>query len=227
MNKIRQQSIPLFILWMTTLAGMTNVCAIKILHTPLTHHTGNLSQLSITFFENPQHFLELILVILAYCVGAFMSGRLSMHAHQPTQQQGYLLISCAILLILLQWSQQISVSLYLISLLAGIQNTIMMPYKDMKIRITHMTGYLADLGQYMAHWSKGSHIARDKAIFLFVSILSFVMGGWMGYGLVTYTRTSLYILALLYIVAGKLLIHIARRFKSCHPSLAMSGQEFV
>lgn len=202
------KTIPFFIFLMTLLAGATNVYAIELMNIPVTHHTGNLSQISINFFKNQALFQQLILIVLAYSLGAFISGLFYREDGKPDIYHAYLLVIAALMMAMFKLLNLKAIIIYLVSMVAGLQNTISIPYMGMKVRITHMTGYLADLGQNIAAWSKGSNQARDKTIFLLLSILTFVLGGFLGYAISRFADFALYILAGLYLLTALYLLKI-------------------
>ena len=209
----KKRMVTQFFFLMTLLAGATNVYAVEILNMPVTHHTGNLSHISINFFRDYGLFQQLILTVISYSIGAFISGRHYQKDGKPGRKHAYLLILSALFLLSFKLLGLKSVMTYLISMVAGIQNTISVTYKGMKIRITHMTGYLADLGQHVASWSKGSKEGKEKAILIFISILTFVLGGFIGYGISRFDQIALYILSALYLLTGLFLIRILENFQ--------------
>lgn len=202
LSKFDEYKILIFIGMMTVLAGMTNVIAIIYWQIPLTHHTGNLSQISIQLFENPSHFLKLLRIVCVYCLGSYICGFFQVSTSSKDKSHGYLLILSALMLIgltLLNFHQYLY---YLMSLIAGIQNAINIPFNGIRIRMTHMTGYLSDLGQLVAHWKNGSQSEKDKILLISLSLICFVCGGILGYKITHLKDIALYLLSSFYLSTG-------------------------
>lgn len=203
----------LWIYWLTFLSGAVNVYAIEVLGTPITHHTGNVSGLAISIYENHGPSFKILLVLISFFLGSVISGALYC---KPTgvakKTYGYSLLLAGLLFIILDYVHLHLVRLILIALWMGIQNGMYMKYRGATVRTSHITGYLTDAGFTIGTSLRGEKNDIRKVRFYLFSILSFGLGGVSGAYFVDRLRHPLTMIGSLYLLCGVYSLWLRRKF---------------
>jgi uncharacterized membrane protein YoaK (UPF0700 family) len=171
------------LIWITSLTflgGATNISAIMLFETTITHHTGNISKAAIALTSGDYTIFLLLLSYLAlFSLGSVIAGFLFYRRHD------HLHILYTILPILLGLSLFLAIQfvaadaiiLMVISLGMGLQNGTYFKVRGIMIRTTHMTGYLTDAAFSLGAVLKGNRQELWKVGWYFASILVFFIGG--------------------------------------------------
>lgn len=207
MEKEKRSDIPFsLVFFMTALSGALNVYAIKVFGNTVTHHTGNLSNLAINLFENSYMFGRLLLIVLTFMLGSLGAGLIfDRRGEFYISCYGRALIASGIVLFIFNFLYGSIVTVYLISFISGLENGMKLYCQGIKVRFTHMTGYLTDLGVNLAVVDKDDE-ARARVRFYIQSILAFIFGGITVYLLMLSLTFSLAIIGLLTAFSGYRLI---------------------
>lgn len=210
----RRQLVLIWIFLLTFTGGYTNGSAILYYGTPITHHTGNLSQLALGLLPqvSPRGILMLV-IILSFFLGATISGILfSERLKIPSKRYGLLLYAAALVLGICQLIQpSMPLHLGIIAFIQGAQNGMFIHYKGLLVRTTHMTGYLSDAGFYFGSSLCGKKIDRRKSLFYAIGVFVFFLGSLLavilepilGRGLFTLTAIFYALCATYYFVMRK------------------------
>jgi uncharacterized membrane protein YoaK (UPF0700 family) len=85
----------------------------------------------------------------------------------------------------------------------GLQNAMSSSYCGLMIRTTHVTGIVTDIGVMAGHWIRHRQIETWKLGFLFLIVVSFGSGCWLGHlADVRFGPSCLALPAAAFIVAG-------------------------
>lgn len=207
-----------FINWWTWLltftSGFANVVALLLFGTAVTHHTGNISRLPLTFNHSAIHIhLFLLGLILSFFMGCVLSGVL-FHDQmlRPKKRYGILLLSLGILLLLINLLNHSTLVLYTISFLSGAQNAMFLFVKTYLARTSHLTGYLTDTGFALGRILAGYRSDWRKFLFNLSQICFFISGGYLGMIICTYLpKQAVNIIAYLYMTAGAIYFIVRSR----------------
>lgn len=203
MNKTR------LFLWMVILALLAGVInAIAVLGydgMTVSHITGLVSKFSISVATGEwKGCLDLLAVIIAFFAGAVVagiaSGERSFYLHRV---YGFIilaigaLIPCALIL-------DARHSVLLFALLMSLQNGMVVSYRGVVVRMTHMTGNLTDLGVYIGYKIRGNkNEAAVTGLVPGTILLGFTVGGIAGILLFMWIRNAVFIVvSAVYIVLG-------------------------
>ena len=174
------------LLWMcilTALAGAIN--AISILGyngTTVSHLTGLVSKAAIGIADGSfTAFWDVTRVILAFLVGAVISGFITgERAFYMNKRYGLIIVSIG-LLIIISYFLNVEYGVLLFALIMGLQNGMVVSFKGVVVRMTHMSGNITDLGVFIGYKLRGNK--NEKAITGIIplfAILSFIVGGVLG-----------------------------------------------
>lgn len=205
MNKI---GVFICMVLLTALAGFINALAIKYFATTVSHVTGLISNIAIALSNGDwKAWLLLSLVVISFLVGAIISGFVAgdrvFYLHK---RYGILVIIIGGLLALstLLLKDEQPVFVCALSLLMGMQNGMVVTFRGILVRMTHMTGNLTDVGVFIGY--KLRHKVNERwAIGLVpaLAILTFVIGGLIGLGFYALVSSyAFYIAAGLYAILG-------------------------
>jgi len=184
-------------------AGAINAGGFLVLHMYTSHMTGFASQVADGLvLGNATLLLNALGAILAFVVGAGVSGALVNWGRQHQLRSVYalpLLLESALLLpfgligaITLNWRTPFALPLtvLLLSFIMGLQNAVASKTSSGRIRTTHMTGNLTDLGielGKMFYWNRrGTPVAslvrhNRQRLQLFAGLVGmFIVGGLVG-----------------------------------------------
>lgn len=174
------------LLWLTALtltAGYTNGLSIFYLGTPVTHHTGNLTNLAIMLVSGNHRTLILIISsILSFFAGCVVAGMIFYNrAIGFSRIFAYITIGYSVLYIVT--NLLIRNELYLLcstAFMSGVQNSLLTRYNGITTRTTHMTGYMTDAGVYLGKALRGNRRAFKIFLFFMGNIIIFFLGSFIG-----------------------------------------------
>lgn len=176
------------LLWMISLillSGIVNVLSICFFATTVSHVTGLLSYFTISLMRGDTSKLIVIaLTILSYLAGSIISGVITERREYATKRR-YGFIVSLIGVILFTGFHSISLRdikiAYLLALIMGMQNGMILNFKGIIVRLTHMTGNLTDLGVHLGYMIKGDIKGNLYQVLVpLTSIFTFIMGGITG-----------------------------------------------
>ncbi|MFS1702065.1 YoaK family protein [Alteromonas sp. AMM-1] len=167
------------------IAGYVNaVGLLGFEHQSVSHVSGTATQVGVGLLNaSMQQTLNLISVLVAFLVGAAVSGYL---LHDSTLKLGRhydtALYCEAGLLIIGAWLL-LSHSFYghlFASAACGLQNALATKYSGAVIRTTHLTGIFTDLGIMLGSAIRGEAFDKRKARLFLCIIVGFIVGGTCG-----------------------------------------------
>ena len=210
----------LILIWiysLTFLSGVLNTIGIVFFSSSLSHFTGSISNLVTAIFnKNFNTALYIFLMIFFFAFGSFVSGFFTNERTFNFQKRyGFILLYIGICLGIITFFWRILPFPFLIYLpfLLGLQNGMMLGYKGVIIRTTHISGHLTDFGAYLGHYIRGNKGDLKKSIKSLISILSFMFGGVLG--IFSYDKFNckfLYFVAFFYILTAVFYFFIRKRF---------------
>ena len=156
------------LLWMcilTALAGAIN--AISILGyngTTVSHLTGLVSKAAIGIADGSfTAFWDVTRVILAFLVGAVISGFITgERAFYMHKRYGLIIVSIGILIIV-SYFLNVEYGVLLFALIMGLQNGMVVSFKGVVVRMTHMSGNITDLGVFIGYKLR---LLQDLSLYL-------------------------------------------------------------
>lgn len=171
------------LIWITSLTflgGATNIAAIMLFETTITHHTGNITKAAIALASGNFTLFGLLFSYLAlFSLGSVLAGFLfykrTEHLHGL-----YTLLPIVLGLSLFlsrRFLASEAIILMVISLGMGLQNGTYFKVRGVVVRTTHMTGYLTDAAFSLGAVLKGNRHESWKVLWYFSSILVFFIGG--------------------------------------------------
>lgn len=171
------------LIWITTLTflgGATNISAILLYETTITHHTGNISRAAIALASfDFTLFILLFSYLGLYSLGSVIAGFL-FYKRTKHLKNLYTFLPLALglgLYFSLKFSASIEFILMVIAFGMGLQNGTYFKVRGIVIRTTHMTGYLTDAAFSLGAVLKGNHHELWKVFWYFSSIMTFFIGG--------------------------------------------------
>ena len=208
------------LLWMcllTFLAGAIN--AISILGydgTTVSHLTGLVSKVAISISQ--LNFLDcwsVLRVILAFLVGAIISGYVTgERAFYLNKRYGFIILSIGVLVII-PFFTPIEYSVLLFAFIMGLQNGMVVSFKGVVIRMTHMSGNITDLGVFIGYKLRGNKEEKlVTGLIPFLALVSFTIGGIIGVLLFNVIRNYVFLVfSIIYIILGILYFVLRERCK--------------
>ncbi len=174
------------LLWMcilTALAGVINAISIFGYNgTTVSHLTGLVSKVAINLSNGDFTGLwEVLRVILAFFAGAVLSGFITgERAFYLKKRYGFIIITIGVLIII-PYFLSIKYSVILFAFIMGLQNGMVVSFKGVVVRMTHMSGNITDLGVYVGYKLRGNKNEKYiTGLIPLVAILSFTVGGVIG-----------------------------------------------
>ena len=174
------------LLWMcilTALAGVINAISIFGYNgTTVSHLTGLVSKVAINLSNGDFTGLwEVLRVILAFFAGAVLSGFITgERAFYLKKRYGFIIITIGVLIII-PYFLSIKYSVILFAFIMGLQNGMVVSFKGIVVRMTHMSGNITDLGVYVGYKLRGNKNEKYiTGLIPLVAILSFTVGGVIG-----------------------------------------------
>ncbi len=174
------------LLWMcilTALAGMVNAISIFGYDgTTVSHLTGLVSKVAINLSEGDFSGLwDVLRVILGFFAGAILSGFITgERAFYLKKRYGFIITFIGVLIIV-PYFLPIRYSVLLFAFIMGLQNGMVVSFKGVVVRMTHMSGNITDLGVYIGYKLRGNKNEKYiTGLIPLVAILSFTLGGVIG-----------------------------------------------
>ena len=174
------------LIWMcilTALAGVINAISIFGYNgTTVSHLTGLVSKVAINLSNGDFTGLwEVLRVILAFFVGAVLSGFITgERAFYLKKRYGFIIVTIGVLIII-PYFLSIKYSVILFAFIMGLQNGMVVSFKGVVVRMTHMSGNITDLGVYVGYKLRGNKNEKYiTGLIPLVAILSFTVGGVIG-----------------------------------------------
>jgi len=174
------------LIWMcilTALAGVINAISIFGYNgTTVSHLTGLVSKVAINLSNGDFTGLwEVLRVILAFFAGAVLSGFITgERAFFLKKRYGFIIITIGVLIII-PYFLSIKYSVILFAFIMGLQNGMVVSFKGVVVRMTHMSGNITDLGVYVGYKLRGNKNEKYiTGLIPLVAILSFTVGGVIG-----------------------------------------------
>ena len=210
----------LLLLWMcilTCLAGAVNAISIFGYNgTTVSHLTGLVSKVAINITNGSLDGVwEVLRVILLFFLGAIISGFVTgERAFYLHKRYGFIILSVGILSII-PYFLPIKYGVLVFALAMGLQNGMVVSFRGVVVRMTHMSGNITDLGVFIGYKLRGNK--NEKAItgiIPLLAILSFIIGGIIGvllysniHNVVFFITSAIYIiLAVVYFILRNLCI---------------------
>lgn len=209
--KVSKPFLKIWVIALSFISGALNVCAIRFFAVPVTHHTGNTSQLAITFSNaNIDSLLKTAVAIGGFFFGAFIAGLLFYQRSFTLKKRYGLILMFCTLLITITMSPAVDVffKVLLLAITAGLQNGMFMSYDNAIVRTTHVTGYLTDAAFGIGMAIRGDKTKLRFSFFYLISIFAFLLGGIL-FAFIP-EIPALAILAGLYFVTGLFYFFIRR-----------------
>ena len=199
----------LLLLWMcilTCLAGAVNAISIFGYNgTTVSHLTGLVSKVAINITNgSPEGVWEVLRVILLFFLGAiisgFVTGERKFYLHR---RYGYIIIAIG-LFIIIPYFLPIKYSILVFAFIMGLQNGMVVSFRGVVVRMTHMSGNITDLGVFIGYKLRGNKNEKlITGLIPFVAILSFVFGGILGILLYNLIRNNVFfVFAGIYFILG-------------------------
>ena len=199
------------LLWMcilTALAGGLN--AISIIGydaTTVSHITGLLTKMAVfTSIRTWDFFWVSFRVLLAFFFGAILSGFITgERAFYLKKRYGFIIIAIGALIIV-PYFLPVKYSILLFAFLMGVQNGMVVSFKGVVVRMTHMSGNLTDLGVFLGYKLRGNK--NEKAITGLIplaALVSFFIGGVIAVTGYQAIKNNIFIIySIIYIIVGGL-----------------------
>ncbi len=162
---------------LTFMSGYVNVEGIIECGVTLSHYSGNFSNIAIGSILGDLKRVQL----LASCVILFFTGSLLIgmvnqrEFRTPRNRYKWILVVQGLVLIIV-YNRFNNILPYLLAFYMGIQNGAFAMYKGIRVRFTHMTGYLTEAALELAAILRRK-ASSERFIFYLFSIFSFVCGG--------------------------------------------------
>ena len=197
------------LLWMcilTALAGVINAISIFGYNgTTVSHLTGLVSKVAINLAKGDMTGCWGVLrVILAFFVGAIISGFITgQRAFYLNKRYGFIILSIG-LLVIIPYFLSANYSILLFAFIMGLQNGMVVSFKGVVVRMTHMSGNITDLGVFIGYKLRGN---KDEKIVTglipLAAIGSFTLGGIVGMGLYGLLKNyAFFVFSIIYIMLG-------------------------
>lgn len=166
----RDLGFKLKIMLLMVASGLSNAYCVMNFKTPITHHTGNATAIALSVGDK-EKMIFLIFIFTLFFIGSLAGSYLT---YGDKFQRGF--ITMAMLATLSYFAGDKSV--YVLTFIFGLQNSLLIKYDGVIVRSTHITGYLTDSASIIGRYLKtkdGSrlHISR----FFLMSIGFFILGG--------------------------------------------------
>jgi len=209
----------LLLVWMcilTMLAGAVNAISIFGYDgTTVSHLTGLVSKVAINITEGSlEGVWEVLRVILLFFLGAIVSGFITgERAFYLHKRYGFIIIAIGVL-ILIPYFLPPKYDVLLFAFVMGLQNGMVVSFKGIVVRMTHMSGNITDLGVFIGYKLRRNNNEKIiTGLIPFVAIISFIIGGILGVLLYkSIHNVVFFITSSIYIILG--LAYFILRYKS-------------
>lgn len=209
----------LLLVWMcilTCLAGAVNAISIFGYDgTTVSHLTGLVSKVAINITEGSfEGVWEVLRVILLFFLGAVVSGFITgERAFYLHKRYGFIIIAIGVL-IFIPYFLPIKYGVLVFAFVMGLQNGMVVSFKGIVVRMTHMSGNITDLGVFIGYKLRRNNNEKIiTGLIPFVAIISFIIGGILGVLLYrSIHNVVFFITSSIYIILG--LAYFILRYKS-------------
>ena len=165
------------------LAGAVNAISVGYFSaTTVSHVTGLISKVSIFITIGSWEFIWVSLrVILAFFLGALLTGFITgERAFELKKRYGFIIISLGLLFIIPYFIPE-DYAILLLAFIMGMQNGMIVSFKGIVVRMTHMSGNVTDLAVFLGYRLRGNkNEDRKTGLIPFIAIISFLIGGVLG-----------------------------------------------
>ena len=165
---------------LTFLAGGVNAISIVGYNAmTISHITGLLSRVAIyTTFGNPTFIMEFLKPLVAFFLGALVSGFVTGERKFILKKRyGFIILAIGVLIIV-AYFLDVNWSIMLFAFIMGMQNGMVVSFKGVVVRMTHMSGNVTDLAVFLGYKLRGNkNEAPITGIIPFLAIVSFFVGG--------------------------------------------------
>ena len=200
-------------IWMcvlTALAGLINALAVRLFSITVSHMTGVVTNAVVSAsgkeFSNMGWLLSVAFsFLLGAIISAYITGERDFYV-KPVY--GYIVIAIGILLFagvhLLDLNGRMIIRLF--AFLMGAQNGMIVSFKGVLVRMTHMTGYITDLGVFIGYKLRGKNKGNPWAgLVPFCGLVMFMIGGLLGIWLFSEIGFAVYnIVSIIYVLLGSI-----------------------
>lgn len=171
--------------WLTFLmftSGYTNCISIFYLGIPLSHHTGNLTNIAIDISAGSKDVFLVIGAISSFFISGVISGATFYKKHVGFSRIfGVMAIVQSIIYIILNYLFPSKTMLILsTAFILGAQNSLLTRYNGITTRTTHLTGYISDCSINLGRALKGDTASFNNFIFFLINIIAFFVGTVIG-----------------------------------------------
>jgi len=193
---------------LTFMAGLINALSIMQFATTVSHVTGLVSNTAISIFShNTENLIWLLSVILSFLAGSVISGFITgERSFKLDACYGYIIIAIGVMLFagvhVLDHDGKGIIRLF--ALLMGLQNGMVVSFRGIVVRMTHMSGNLTDLGVHLGYMLRGK-VSENilPAAIPGIGLLVFTVGGVLGLALFEILDFTAYdIVSVIYAVLG-------------------------
>ena len=176
----------ILLLWMCILTCMAGgINAISIFGydgTTVSHVTGLVSKAAINASQGDyKAFWSVLRIIITFFLGAIVSGFITGERAFYLKKR-YGIISIVIgLLVIIPFYLSIKYSVLLFAFIMGLQNGMVVSFRGVVVRMTHMSGNFTDLGVFIGYKLRGNNNEKlVTGLIPLAAILSFILGGVIG-----------------------------------------------
>ncbi len=193
---------------LTFLAGGVNAISIVGYNAmTISHITGLLSRVALyTTFGNPTFIMEFLKPLVAFFLGALVSGFVTgERKFKLKKRYGFIILAIGVLIIV-AYFLDVNWSIMLFAFIMGMQNGMVVSFKGVVVRMTHMSGNLTDLGVFLGYKLRGNK--NEKAITGLIplaALVSFFIGGVIAVAGYQAIKNNIFIIySIIYIIVGGL-----------------------
>jgi uncharacterized membrane protein YoaK (UPF0700 family) len=165
---------------------MVNTVTIVHFSTTVSHFTGVISNFSAMLTKlNFKFPFPLFLLMFSFLIGGVISGFIvNGREFNLKKRYGFILVflgTALSIMVLLSKENKFYFMLFL-AFMMGAQNGLVLSYKGVVIRTTHMTGNITDLGVSLGYYFRNPKdlSTLKKGLVSFLNIIVFITGGIMG-----------------------------------------------
>lgn len=190
--------------WMyllSAIAGYTDALTLNEFGTASSHVTGSLYRLFEGIYTKPLIAVSILFVVVfIFFLGSLIAGLVPNSANDRLIGHCFIAFGILCAICMLFWNQ---IPSYLLIFINGFQNGVTSQFRSLRIRTTHFTGNLTDVGLLVAHIIQGNRSENRALKILLYGLLSFGLG-ILGCLAVTYVPAVNYfwVVPVLYTLAG-------------------------
>lgn len=187
-------------------SGYINILTIFQYSYAISHFSGDFTKISKKLILG-QFDISLLIIcklVFLFFLGASFIGYMNEHK----ERYGYLMIVYgAVIFILLQNKFTGNIFIDVLTFIMGSQNGLDIKIYNSSVRTTHMTGNLTELGIGIGRVLSGEKKLFSKAIFNFLEIIFYIIGGIIGIILYNFINIkSFYVFSIGYSILGVIYI---------------------